>query len=174
MSAVTFRAVATEMGATSTTVVTHYAPNRAALVGLMMRHLFHLAEQAADSVLAVLSPRDGLQLLTETVLPITTESKVLASVALDAAMEFGTAEQVGDELESWGEWLHSRIHSLVAKIDSPFGIDEATDTIVAGLAGITLYGLVDGNNWPPDRQRAALRTLTASVLSETVGKDRII
>lgn len=164
LSAVTFRAVATEMGAGSTTVVTHYAPNRAALVGLMMGHLFGLAEQVVEPAIANLSPREALELLAEAVLPLTPESKVLAALALDAAREFGTAGRIGDELEDWGDWLRARIRSLVVKIGTHPSTDEATDAVVAGLAGITLYGVVDADNWPPDRQRGALRALLVGVL----------
>ena len=165
MAGVTFRSVATAMGATSTTVVTHYARNRSVLVGLMMKHLFHMAEEMADAFLPTLAPAEGLQLLTEAVLPTSDESRMLASLVLDATIEFGFAGEIGDELEGWGDWLRSHIRDLVDQVDHPAGmdVDAATDAIAASLAGITLYGLVDSDNWSSERQRRTLATLMASL-----------
>lgn len=163
LSAVTFRRVAAEMGAASTTVVTHYVENRAALVQLMLAHLFGLAESLVDPVLAAMTPEEGLALIAEAILPISDESRLLASIALDAAREFGTDAEVGDELESWGGWLQGRVVSLVEQIAPGDDSGERADALLAALAGFTLYGLVDRQNWPPERQRAALKQLLASL-----------
>lgn len=161
--AVTFRRVATEMNAGSTTVITHYVESRAALVRLMLGQLFALAESLVDPVLAAMTPTDGLRLIAEAVLPITDESRLLASIALDAAREFGTDAEVGDELEAWGGWLQNRVVALVEQIAPGQDSLERADALLAALAGFTMYGRVDGANWPPDRQRDALRQLLASL-----------
>lgn len=163
VSAVTFRRVAAEMNAASTTVVTHYVENRAALVQLMLAQLFGLAESLVDPVLAAMTPEEGLVLIAEAVLPVSDESRLLASIALDAAREFGTDAEIGDELESWGGWLQVRVVSLVEQIAPGEDSRERADALLAALAGFTLYGLVDRSNWPPERQRAALHQLIASL-----------
>lgn len=162
LDAVTFRAVAAEMGASSTTVVTHYAPTRQALVALMTKQLFSMAEQLADKMLPALEPAQALALLCETILPVTPESKLLASLAMQAGNEFGVAGGVGSELEGWSDWLHERVRALVAAAAAPApaeDIDATTDALLAALAGISMYGLVDSAAWPADRMRAALATL---------------
>lgn len=172
VTAVTFRRVAAEMSAASTTVVTHYVENRAALIQLMLAHLFGSAESLVDPVLGAMSPEDGLLLIAEAVLPVSDESRLLASIALDAAREFGTDAEVGDELESWGGWLQERIVSLVEQIAPGEDSRERADALLAALAGFTLYGLVDRADWPPERQRAALRQLLAGLhLNTTVDRD---
>lgn len=161
LDAVTFRAVAAEMGASSTTVVTHYAPTRQALVALMTNQLFSIAEQLADQLLPALEPAQALALLCETILPVTPESKLLASLAMQAGNDFGVTGGVGNELEGWSIWLHERVRALVAATaPAPAeDIDSTTDALLAALAGISMYGLVDSAAWPPDRMRAALATL---------------
>ena len=124
----------------------------------MMKHVFEFAE---DAVLVTLSPVDALLLLSEGVLPLTAESELMARLALEVAHEFGTADVAADQLAGWGQWLHRRVHSLVSEVDPPTGIDVATHALIAGLAGITLYGLVDG--WQPDCQTAALDALLSGL-----------
>lgn len=136
-TAVTFRRVATEMGADSTTVVTHYVDSRAALVQLMLSKLFAAAESLAGPILDAMAPADGLRLLARGVLPITDESR----------------------LEAWGSWLRDRVVSLVAQISPGDHSRARADALLVSLAGFTLYGLVDGANWPPERQRDALEQL---------------
>lgn len=159
LAAVTFRAVAAKMGASSTTVVTHYAPVRRDLIALMLAELFGAAEEVADAVLPELEPRYALRLLTERVLPLDEDSRTMANLALDAARDLGADGGLGSGLEGWGQWLETRIGSLVAAIGSPAGPEVATDLILAALAGITLYGLVDPDHWPAARQRQALHGL---------------
>ena len=155
---VTFRSVAAELGAVSTTVVTHYVESHQALVSLMLTQFFSAAERFADPLLSTLPPRDALALLSEAILPLNEETRLLASITMEAALEFGTAENVGDELESWASWLHTRVHSLVSEI-TPDHSQTRADALLATLAGISMYGLVDRDNWPPERQRAALAEL---------------
>lgn len=163
VSAVTFRRVAAEMKAGSTTVVTHYVDSRAALVRLMLGHLFASAESLIDPALAAMEPTEGIRVVAEGVLPVTDESRLLASIALDAAREFGTNAEVGDELEAWGGWLQDRVVTLVERIAPGSDSHMRADALLAALAGFTLYGLVDRPNWPPERQRAALHQLLASL-----------
>ena len=159
LAAVTFRNVAKQMGASSTTVVSHYAPSRRHLVSLMLIELFSGLQELADEVLPTLDATEALEALAEGVLPLYPESRVIAQLGLDAALEFGTKGGVGEGLDNWGRWLHARIGELVRSIGSPLGNEVATDALVAGLAGITLYGLADPQRWTPDRQRGAVQAM---------------
>ncbi len=163
LDAVTFRSVAAEMGASSTTVVTHYAPTRHALIALMTGQLFSIAEKLADQILPALDPAESLALLCESVLPTTPESRLLASLALQAGHEFGTSEGVGDELEGWSVWLHERVRALVAANIASGDIDSYTDVLLGAMAGISMYGLIDSAAWPPDRMRAAMATVLSKL-----------
>ncbi len=171
LEAVTFRSVAAEMGARSTTVITHYAPARRDLIGLMLAELFAMAQGLADAVLPTLEPRQALLLLTERVLPLDPDSRTMAKLALDATQEFGAETGLGDGLETWGQWLESRIGTLVASIGSPAGDEIATDLILSHLAGTTLYGLIDADNWPPARQRQSLHALLGRLGLSVLGFD---
>lgn len=159
LAAVTFRSVANLMGARSTTVVTHYAPSRRDLIGLMLAELFATVQDVSDAVLPSMEPRQALLLLTERVLPIDAESRTMAQLALDAAQEFGADTNMGDGLQTWGDWLQSRVGALVVSIGSTVDDEVATDLILSHLAGSTLYGLTDPDNWPPARQRRSLHGL---------------
>ena len=163
LAAVSFRTVAKAMGARSTTVVSHYAPTRRALIDLMFAELFRGLQDATDQMLPKLDPVDALVMLGEGVLPLSPETRVIAQLGLDAALEFGAKDGFGEGLESWGDWLQNRVGELVAEIGSPLGNDVATDAIIGSLAGITFYGLVDPEGWPAERQRAALRGLLAAL-----------
>jgi len=147
------------MGASSTTIVTHYAPTRHALIALMTKRLFSIAEELADQALPLLDPAESLALLCESVLPTDPESRLLASLVMQAGYEFGARGGVGVELEGWSLWLHQRVRALVAEIVSPSDIDSHTDALLGALAGVSMYGLIDSATWPPDRLRAAMATV---------------
>lgn len=163
LHAVSFRRVAREMGASSTTVVQHYVASRRELIELMMEKMFGDLAWVADQLIPTLDPRIALRLLTENVLPMNPHSHLIARLALDATIELAPEHGLGHGLETLGGWLETRIHELVTTIGSPVGTTAAADLIYATIAGISLYGLVDREAWPPQRQQQTIRTLLDSL-----------
>ena len=162
LAAVTFRNIAREMGARSTTVVSHYAPSRRALVELMFDRLSEVDAHVSTGS-AASSPEAALARLAESLLPTTPETRLVAQLRLDAAVAFPDEEQGDGLLAGWGLVDRRDLEGLVRRIRPAVGALAVTDALVAGLNGIALHGLVDTQRWDAARQRLALHTLLGSL-----------
>ena len=160
LSAVTFRNIAREMGARSTTVVSHYAPSRRALVELMFDRL---AERVTPPATMASAPAASLARLLESLLPISAEARLLAQLRIDAALAFPEGHDGGGLLAGWGLVARTDLESLIARVDPPLGVGAVTNVLIAGLNGIALHGLVDEERWDAQRQIDALGTLVAAL-----------
>ncbi len=171
VSAVTFRAVAAGLGATSTTAVTHYASSRVEVLKLMLSSFYSAVQTALEPGDGSEEPRAALAALIESVLPTDPFTLLGARIAFDASLQIGSDLGSQDELERWGEWLYTRVESLVEQIHGPSSI-AVSDAVVATVTGVSLSTLIDGDYWTPERQRAAVvATLDAHDLSCTIEVD---
>lgn len=168
LSALTFRRLATQMGVQSTTVIRHYAKTRSELLAIMLGTFLQQISALAEGVLFNLPPADALKMLLENVVPMYPSVRAIARMGLDAALEINrTGGQLGEGLSDWGTWLETTIGSLVSQCNSPLGADAATNLVVTTLTGLSLYTVIDGDRWPPERQRTVIDTLLQVVLPPT-------
>ena len=155
VGAVTFRAVAGEMGATSTTAVTHYASSRVEVLKLMLSSFYSAAQAAIDQAyVAGDDPRVALAELIEFILPTDPFTLLGARIAVDASLQIAVDLESQAELARWGEWLYERVERLVKEIRGSSST-AVSDAVIATITGVTLSTLIDGEYWTPERQRAA-------------------
>lgn len=156
IDAVTFRSVAAEIGAGSTTAVTHYAATRVDVLRLMLGTLYTAGQEAIEAAAAPSDPRAALADLIEAVLPTDQLTLGFARVAVDASLQIAGGLTGHEELDQWGSWLYDRVAALVAEITGPDSA-AASDALIAMITGVSLSTLLASDYWTPDRQRAAAR-----------------
>ncbi len=151
LEAVTFRSVAARMGAGSTTVVTHYAPTREALMGLLAAHVLPIQQRLIDEVIAPLEPVRALRVLVDALLPTRRVNRLLARLVFGPLPDLASIDATH---RAFLTWLRTTIHGLVANPDSPDSPAILTELTIVAIAGTTTMALADPDAWPPDRQRA--------------------
>ncbi len=156
IDAVTFRSVAAEIGAGSTTAVTHYAPTRVDVLRLMLETLYTAGQEAIEASSVTDDPRTALADLVEAVLPTDQMTLGFARIAVDASIQITGHLSGHEELDQWGLWLYDRVEELVAEI-AESDAKATSDAIVAMITGVTVSTLIASDYWTPDRQRAAAK-----------------
>lgn len=160
LDAVTFRSVAARMGAASTTVVTHYAPTREALMGLLAAHVLPIQQRLIDEVIEPLEPVPALRVLVDALLPTRRVNRLMARLVFGPLADLATIDATH---RAFLTWLRATINRLVSSLD-PSEISELsepsdspgtlTELMIVAIAGTTTMALADPEGWPPDRQRA--------------------
>jgi AcrR family transcriptional regulator len=153
LDAVTFRSLAARMGARSTTVITHYAPTREALMQLLAAHVLPIQQRLINEVVAPLDPVRALRVLVDALLPTQPVNRLLARLVFGALPD-GAA--VDTTQRAFLAWLHASVHGLVAELRPPDNVEVVTELVVMAIAGTTTMALVDPEGWPADRQRSTI------------------
>ncbi|WP_262286081.1 TetR/AcrR family transcriptional regulator [Micromonospora sp. MA102] len=164
----TLRAVATEMGV-STGLLTHYFPNKRALV----RHAVDVAERhtdARDRHAAAGEGRSALRAALLDVLPLTDEATVMSRVWVsywDGAL--ADEEFTADQRRRYDRWrARLRAHVDAALRGAPTGPGADPDDLVATCAafahGLVVQALFDPAAFPAHRQVALLDRFLADLI----------
>lgn len=152
----TMRAVAAELGA-STGLVTHYFPNKRALV----RHAVELAEEhgrVRDHHPSTHPGLDALRAALLDVMPLTTHAADMNRVWVSFWGEALSDESLGDfeirRYERWRGMLRPHVEAAVERGELPPGtsIDDTVATAAAFAHGVVVQALVDPARFPPERQ----------------------
>lgn len=160
LGALTLRAVAAEMGA-STGLLTHYFPTKRALV----RHALAVAEERTADRARRTPEADGLAALRAAlldVLPLTPEGAAMNRVwvgSWDASLadpELRRTELV--RLERWRGTLRTHVTDAQRRGELPTAADpdELAASAAAFTHGLVVHALVDPDGFPPERQTALL------------------
>lgn len=160
LGALTLRAVAAEMGA-STGLLTHYFPTKRALV----RHALAVAEERTAGRARRTPEADGLAALRAAlldVLPLTPEGAAMNRVwvgSWDASLadpELRSAELA--RLERWRGRLRAHVTDAQKRGELPAAADpdELAASAAAFTHGLVVHALVDPAGFPPERQTALL------------------
>jgi AcrR family transcriptional regulator len=162
----TLRAVAAEMGA-STGLLTHYFPNKRALVA----YALDLAdERTANRPLREAAP--GLASLRAAlldVLPLTpaaTDMNRIWVSSWDVALadpELGEHQRA--RYDNWRARLRPHVVTAVAQreLPSPSDVDEIVEAAAAFAHGLVVHALFDPGRFPPGRQTTLLDGFLASL-----------
>lgn len=153
---VTFRAVAAELGS-STTAVTHYAATREELLRLLVLHAFGTRERRLSRVLRALPARSACALLIEVVLPIHDESRLLARIYLETLTESASHPELREALATHDVWLAAEVERLLSRLDIALPLPVAVDILVTTLDGIMCTAITNTEQWTPARQRRTAR-----------------
>ncbi len=151
LDAVTFRSVAARMGAASTTVVTHYAPTREALMGLLAAHVLPIQQRLIDEVIETLEPVPALRVLVDALLPTRRVNRLMARLVFGPLADLATIEATH---RAFLTWLRATINRVVSSLDPSDSPGTLTELVIVAIAGTTTMALADPEGWPPDRQRA--------------------
>jgi AcrR family transcriptional regulator len=160
LAAVTFRAVAAALGA-STTVITHFLPDREAL---LQRAFDELRSGFRELVLLAQDEPPGRQRL---------RALVGAAMALDGDtaywsaygqyMTHGAREDWAQACRDDQEWFAQQLRQELATHPLRVPLDLAVDLCIVTADGVTVGVLVDGAAWPRERQLATLDALFTAI-----------
>lgn len=159
-AAVTVRAVATHLGA-STSAVTHYVRSRDELIGLAVERVVTARREQVEAAVAGLPPGPALRALLEWVVAGPGE----AAHRFWLAMVTGAQEDavLRAELDGFNAWWDGVVGRLVAGAPEAAVLADAVDVVVDGLVVAGFEGVAP---WPPQRRRAVIDAVLGPLLGD--------
>jgi AcrR family transcriptional regulator len=160
--ALTLRSLATELGGSST-LVTHFYPNRGELLKAITGHLIRQYEGEIAELDKITDPIRGLRAVMEWLLPISPAEqglerrRVLMSAEADADPHLRRYFSVMENKERAA--LSRHLVELVPNGE----IERHLDVLRSFTNGIVLSAAEHPDNWPVERQVAALELLMDSL-----------
>ncbi|WP_344947950.1 TetR/AcrR family transcriptional regulator [Actinomadura miaoliensis] len=156
----TLRAVAAEMGA-STGLLTHYFPNKKALIA----HALDVADERTEGRARRVPSDEGLAALRAAlldVLPLTPGAAVMNRVwvgSWDGSL--GDPDLADRERRRYDRWrARLCVHVAAARdrgeLPASADVDDTVATVAAFTHGLVVQALFDPDRFPPDRQRTLL------------------
>jgi AcrR family transcriptional regulator len=165
----TLRAVAAEMNA-STGLLTHYFPNKKALVA----YALDVADERTETRARSAAPAEGLPALRAAlmdVLPLTPEAAAMNRVWVSSwDGSLGDPDLSARETARYERW-RSRLREHVTaardrgELPPTADVDGTTVTVAAFTHGLVVQALFDPARLPPERQVAILDDLLGSVFT---------
>lgn len=165
-AALSLRAVAAEMGAT-TGLVTHYFGGRAELVD----HALVLLHERTDATLGDTEAPLGLGSLRSrllAVLPTTDDGAELSRIWVGfwgpALSDPGLTDREAARYERWREWLRPHVRAAQAAGELGGADDETVvDLLTTVTHGLVVQALFDPDRFPPGRQAVLLDAQLAAL-----------
>lgn len=152
-----FRAVADELGG-STTMVTHYFPTQAELIaGLADSMVFDWNAEVSELEVGVENPYDRLALLLEWFVPTTTENLLEERARIAILAERLVGAPTEKNLDAWEEKARSLIRSHVKEIVPKNEVAQRVDMLRAMTNGLVLSVVEHPDHWTKKRLLKALR-----------------
>ncbi|MBI2245743.1 MAG: TetR/AcrR family transcriptional regulator [Nocardioides sp.] len=169
--AMTLRAVAAELNG-SLTLVTHYYANRAALLEGMASQLMGEYDDDLERMeRGVNDPWQRLGQFLQWMIPLDEDAVVEERARIILAAETrGRNPEIQQILDTWDREMRRAMRQRVAAVvDDPDDVAALTDMLRVFTNGVVLSVVEHPDEWPPDRQLAALdRFLTDLGLPQAV------
>lgn len=166
-----FRAIAAELGSTIG-VLTHYFPNREALMRLVLETVSDGISQAFENHADIRTLAD-FEALTAELLPLDAESRALWKIWLQFAV---ASNAVADLAQNHGERYAGMIADLAATMKRLQGAgvlapaldpDAEAEALVCLIDGVGMHGVLMPQRMTPARQRAILHAFLADLAAPT-------
>ncbi|MBL1073543.1 TetR/AcrR family transcriptional regulator [Nocardia sp. 2] len=153
--AVTIRAVAARIGA-STSAVTHYVGSREELIRGVVRRETEARRADAEAAVARAGGDAGLRALIEwaVLAPDERAHRFWLALVLGARTE----PEVRAELDAFNDWWDTRVRKLVRRAGIP-DVQAAVDLLDVVVDGLVLTGFDEGEPWSPGRRRRVLESV---------------
>jgi AcrR family transcriptional regulator len=158
----TLRSLAKRMGGSST-LITHYFPNRDALIGALLESVLSEADKKRGELLQIGEPHERLHAVLEYFLPDDPETLALerVRVALVAHRDAEPAlRKFFDKLEPG---MRGVMRAALEEFVDAEELNGMVDVLRAWTSGIALSAVEHPEIWTPERQRAALERFVSSL-----------
>ncbi|TRW81012.1 TetR family transcriptional regulator [Mycolicibacterium sp. 018/SC-01/001] len=151
----TLRVVGQRLGG-SVTLVTHYFPNREALLDAVLERTLSDAHAKQDELAAIADPHDRLKAVIQYFLPIDDESTVIESARVALASQRNVEPIVADHLEQIDPCMRQLIRTAISDFIPAQRLDATIDLIRLWTAGMVLTAIEHPATWTAQRQGEAL------------------
>jgi TetR/AcrR family transcriptional repressor of bet genes len=165
IQAVSMRDIAQAAGS-STAVISHYFASK----GDLLLHIYRDNLQAARERRARIESADlkGLLLFCDEILPLSAESRENWAISLAFTAMATTDERFAEEFRENLRFARSqfcdRLDALVTTgVIPPLDVAWGARRLLAQLHGVATEATLDLLDWPPERQRAAMKAELAAI-----------
>ena len=174
-SGLTFRAVAKRMGGSST-LVTHYLPNRQELLDALVEQMAEWPEELLELEAGADDPREKLRVFLLWLLPVDERGWLEERARLSLAGEPAIRERTQHLLDSWDTNVRRLMAEHLTDLVPPDRLPVTVDVLRSITNGLTLTWAEHPGEWPPERQfavvdetLAALGLLPAPIVNAEAG-----
>lgn len=158
----TVRSLAKRLGGSST-LVTHYYPNREALLSAITDRVLIEAEEKCAELLQIDDPDSRLRAVLEYFLPNTPESLALERVRLILLAHMTTEAAVGDLFTRMEPGMRGLMRKALAEFVDPAELEGLVDVLRAWTSGVVLSAVEHPEIWTPERQLQTLDLFLSSL-----------
>lgn len=169
---VTIRAVAEELGA-STSVVTHYVPSRAQLLANAIARFSTARKLMIEAAVRGLIGPERVRTICGLMVRGSERERLYDALWIELLAQPEREPEVFESLRRHADWVHEILeHAL-----EPCGIEDpslAADRILLFLRGTAVSGVQDPETWGQKRTRAALDSFLEALLAPRASIDHEI
>jgi len=158
----TLRSLAKRMGGSST-LITHYFPNRDALIGALLESVLVDADNKREELLQIDDPHERLHAVLEFFLPADAESLALERVRVALVAHRDAEPALRDFFDKLEPGMRGLMRAALEEIVEPKELDGMVDVLRAWTSGIALSAVEHPEIWTAERQTAALDRFVSSM-----------
>lgn len=159
---ITIRAVAQEMGG-STTLVTNYLPSRAALIKNAVDHVVARWSEDEAAALEGVAPADQLEALALWACTTTGDDDVIRHLFIEMLAKSRTPSEFSEAARADAEEQRGNLRTAAVAASAP-DPDLAADVLHLVLRGYYLASVEDPEGWTSERVSPVVRRLVALLL----------
>lgn len=158
----TLRSLAQRMGGSST-LITHYFPNREALLQALLDSAMSEATEQAETLQRIADPHERLHAVLEWFLPNTPESLQLERVRIVLVGHIESEPMVAGFFKQLEEGMRGLMRKSLQEFVDPKALEDMVDLLRAWTSGVALSAVEHPEIWSPQRQLAALDRFLSSL-----------
>jgi len=158
----TLRSLAQRMGGSST-LITHYFPNREALLQALLDSAMSEATEQAETLQRIGDPHERLHAVLEWFLPNTPESLQLERVRIVLVGHIESEPMVAGFFKQLEEGMRGLMRKSLQEFVDPKALEDMVDLLRAWTSGVALSAVEHPEIWSPQRQMAALDRFLSSL-----------
>ncbi|MFI6523064.1 TetR/AcrR family transcriptional regulator [Spirillospora sp. NPDC050679] len=149
------RAVSDRLGG-SVTLVTHYFPNREALLHKMLQQTLDDARVTQGRLAAIEDPHDRLEAVLRYFLPLDEESMAIERARVALASHRNVEPLIPQHLDLIESLMRDLVRTAIQDFIGRHRIDDTVDLIRLWTGGVVLSAIEHPETWTPERQTKAL------------------
>ncbi|MEW2571819.1 TetR/AcrR family transcriptional regulator [Streptomyces sp. NPDC047070] len=156
LTELTLRKIAQRMGG-SITLITHYFPNREALLTAVLEYVLDDADVVMAELSEVADPRERLRVALEWFLPDDEEARVQERARVALLTHQGAEPVIGEHLQRMEPAMRAVLAKGLQDVVPSHELDGTVDVVRVWVSGMALSVVEHPEIWTAERQSAALR-----------------
>ena len=158
----TLRSLAKRMGGSST-LITHYFPNRDALIGALLESVLMDADAKSGELLQIDDPHERLHAVLKYFLPDDPETLALERVRVALVAHRDAEPALREFFDKLEPGMRGVMRAGLEEFVDAEDLDEMVDVLRAWTSGLALSAVEHPEMWTPERQTAALERFVSSM-----------